>query len=76
MHDLLKYDLNPEYEYKNVLILDKRNSIERSGDIFSRVSIGPMLRAGLIFYQMPNGGMKCLKDRYDFYGKDNIFFAE
>lgn len=76
INELIKW-LNKECEpeYRNLLILDKHNSVEIEDNIYPRNSIDPFMKSSLCFYVMPNGGLKCLKDRYDYYGRDNIFFG-
>jgi hypothetical protein len=72
---LARYTKEPEYEYGSVLILDNTTAVEQNGKVYPTKSLDNLYRCSLCFYVMPNGGLKCIKDRYNFYGRDNTFFG-
>lgn len=64
-----------EPEYINVLILDIGDYKVTDSGFFPTKSLLPLMESHLCFCVLPNGGLKCLKDRYDYYGRGNIFFG-
>lgn len=82
MKDFLMLVAEPEYSYRKVLVVDKKdlNHIRNEGDEYPQIynvgkSLRPVCESDLVFFEMPNGGLKCIKDRYDFYKRDTIWFG-
>jgi hypothetical protein len=73
----------PEYNYRKVLIvpLCDQNPIQNEDDDFPQIynirnSIQPIVQADLVFFELIGGGLKCLKDRYDFYKRNTVWFGQ
>jgi hypothetical protein len=62
-------------EYRNVLILDEENSIVRMGTVFPKESMEPLFMAELCFHVLPNGGLECIKDRFNEYKHNTVWFG-
>jgi hypothetical protein len=65
----------PELEYTNVLILDVKDYTVKEDKEYPRKSWIPLCKAHLCFVVLPSGGLKCIKDRYDVYKRDTIWFG-
>jgi hypothetical protein len=75
MSDQFLEELSRSYEikYRDIMVLDKKTTVRDTR--LPKGLITPLLHCDLYLFVMDNGGVECLKDRYDSYGAGTVWFG-